>query len=57
MEDREKERRVREEIQRMGRTLREQSEKNGKPQTQEAAEKYARELYVNNERRNPPRNR
>lgn len=52
MEAAEKERRVREEIQRMGRELREQSEKNGKPQTQSAAEKYARELYENNERRN-----
>lgn len=51
----EKESRVREEIQRMGAELRKQSERNGKPQTQEAAEKYARELYVNNERRNPPR--
>lgn len=55
MDSREKERRVRDEIQRMGSELRKQSEKNGKPQSQEAAEKYARDLYVNNERRNPPR--
>lgn len=55
MSPEEREARVRDEIQRKGRELREQSEKNGKPQTQEAAEKYARELFVNNERRNPPR--
>jgi hypothetical protein len=55
MDSRERESRVREEIQRMGETLRKQSEKNGKPQSQEAAEKHAREVFVNNERRNPPR--
>jgi TFIIF-interacting CTD phosphatase-like protein len=53
--DRERESRVREEIQRTGRELRENSEKNGKPQSQQAAEKYARELFERNERRNPPR--
>lgn len=55
MSPEEREARVREEIQRKGKELREQSEKNGKPQTQEAAERYARKLFVDNERRNPPR--
>lgn len=49
--------RVRQEVTEQGKRLREASERNGKPISQEAAEKFSRENFINSERRQSERNR